>query len=87
MISEATNRALNRIQDHGPIQQITQLCLDGLNLKIISPTLGDEIGKARKLEFLTMNSCKLEDIEQLPALPSLLGLELMNNKYTFRNQD
>lgn len=59
-------RIRSRISGHGALDQLTHLCLDEIIIKKFSPCINEELTKLSKLEFLTLNKCQLQDLEETP---------------------
>jgi len=58
-----------------------QLCLDGIDIKNITPNIKKMLEGCPNLEYLTMNDCKLKSLENFPRLRKLMVLELSDNEY------
>jgi hypothetical protein len=76
-----------RIKEHGAKHKIDELCLDEIPIVTFTSTLSSLLEKCIGLEYLTLCSCKLSNLTNLPALPNLNILELSDNEYSSQNSD
>lgn len=53
---------------HCPLDQIVHLSLDGINMCTLNQAVNQEIEKATNVEFLTMNRCHLQSLQNLPNI-------------------
>jgi len=59
---------------------VDQLCLDGIEIKSFSTNGKKMLENCTKLEYLTLNGCKLKTLENFPHLRKLVVLELSDNE-------
>lgn len=64
-----------------------ELCLDGIEIRTITPNIKKLIEGCSRLEYLTMNFCELHSLENFPLLRNLIGLEMSDNKYSSFHAD
>lgn len=67
-----------RLQEHGPLDDIVELALDDLQLNSIPPPLYPLLQQMPNLEVLLLNDNDLTDVDRLPEL-SITVLNLANN--------
>lgn len=61
--------------------QVEELYLDDITITTITPDLKKEVEKLSDLMCLSMNNCGLTSLNHFPSKPSLIRLELMENKF------
>ena len=60
---------------------IDEIMLDGIEIGEISDELRKKLESVEEMSMLSMNDCKLKSLANLPKLPHIIRLELMNNKF------
>ena len=73
--------AIEHIRKQTKQGQTEELYLDDLSIITITPELKKELEGMADLMCLSMNNCGLTSLANFPNKPSLIRLELMENKF------
>ena len=56
--------------------------MDECHFKGFTPALKKEVEKYTSLLYLSLNDCQLKNLDNMPHLPKLLKLDLLDNNLT-----
>ena len=76
-----SKEALEIIKKESQSGIVEELFLDEITITTISPELKKEIEKQADLMCLSLNNCGLTSLANFPTKPTLIRLELMENKF------
>ena len=76
-----SKEALEIIKKESQSGIVEELFLDDITITTISPELKKEIEKQADLMCLSLNNCGLTSLANFPTKPTLIRLELMENKF------
>ena len=74
MKNNAHKSVCGRIAGHGDLASISHLTLDDIAIVELNEAINAEILKVPNLEFLTLNRCKLINLDNFPRMDHLIGL-------------
>jgi hypothetical protein len=79
--SPAELEVRRRIELEGDHRLIEKLCLDEIEMPKITTNIKRLLESCLSLEYVTLNSCELNSLENFPLLPHLITIELVDNQY------
>ena len=77
----ALQKTKQRVREHGVHYKVEELCLDEIKMVIMTQEISTFIESCVKLEHLSLCSCQLSSLLNLPTLNNLYTLQLSYNKY------